>query len=155
MNTFHTQKTVGNGTPCITGGRYQYVYILLSFFLDEVSQQTCHETTAYIFESQCRSVEKFQRINVVRHLHQRNIKAQCIIHNLFQCISGNVFTKEGIGYTVSDFLKRKAVNRIVKILRKRLDSHRHEKPSVSGKPFYYGFLQRSHRRLFIRTIVFH
>ena len=31
-------------------------------------------TAAYIFESQCRSVEKFQRIDIVRYLYQRHIK---------------------------------------------------------------------------------
>ena len=39
------------------------------FFFNEVPQQTCHETAAYIFESQCRSVEKFQRIDIVRYAY--------------------------------------------------------------------------------------
>ena len=155
MNTFHTQKTVGNGTSRITGSRYQYIHILLAFFLDKVAQQTCHKTAAYIFESQSRSVEKFQRIDVIRHFHQRYIKAQCVIHYLSQGIGRDVFAKESIGYTISNLLKRQSIYRIVKILGKRLDSHWHEKSSVGGKPFYYSFLQRSHRRLFICTIVFH
>ena len=74
MNTFHPQKAVSNSASRITGSSYQYIDILLSFFFNEVPQQTCHETAAYIFESQCRSVEKFQRIDIVRYLYQRHIK---------------------------------------------------------------------------------
>ena len=39
-----------DSTSRITGSGYQYIYILLSFLLNEISQQTRHETTAYIFE---------------------------------------------------------------------------------------------------------
>ena len=74
MNTVHTQKAVSHSTSRITGSGYQYIHILLTFLLNKVSQQTRHETTAYIFEGQCRSVEKFERVDVIRYFHQRYIK---------------------------------------------------------------------------------
>ena len=67
----------------------------------------------------------------------------------------DVLTEESISYTISYFLKRQRINRIVKLLRKRFDGHRHEQTFVCGKAFNDCFLQRSDRSLFIGTIIFH
>ena len=155
MNTFHPQKAVSNSASRITGSSYQHIDILLSFFFNEVPQQTCHETTAYIFERQSGTMEKFEGINILRYLYQRYIKTQSIIYNLLQRFCRNVFSKESIGHTIRYLLKRQRINRIVKLLRKRFDGHRHEQTFVCGKAFNDCFLQRSDRSLFIGTIIFH
>lgn len=94
MYAFHTEETIGNGTPRITGSSHKHIDLLLALFLDKVPQQTRHEATAYILKGKCRTMEQLKRINILRHPDQRDIETECVINNLFQRIGRNILTKK-------------------------------------------------------------
>ena len=100
MNTFYDEETIGNGTARITRGSDQYIYLLLTLFSNKIAQQARHKTAAYILKGKCRAMEQFEGIDIFRHFHQRDIEAQCIVHNLLQCICGNIFPKESIRHPI-------------------------------------------------------
>ena len=155
MDSFHTEETVGYGAARIPRSGNQYVHLLLALFPDEIAQQTRHKTAAHILKGKRRSMKQLKGIDILRHLHQRHIKTQRVIHNLFQRICRNILSKESIRHPVGYLLKAKRVNAVVKILRQRFDGKGHEKSFVSGKPFHYGLFQSSIGRLFVSTVIFH
>ena len=154
-NPFHAEEAVGYGTSRIAGGSHQHIDLPMPLLPDEITQQARHEPCAYIFEGERRSVKEFQRINILRHPYQRDVEIQCIAYDLAQNIRRNIFTEEGFRHTKRCFLKRKRIDRIVKLLRKSFDGCGHKQPFVCGKPFHHSFLQRNRRRFFIGTVIVH
>ena len=155
MNPFYPQKTICYGTACISGSSNQYIHLFLAFLTDEISQQACHETSAYILKSQCRTMKQFQRVNIVLHLHYRSIKTKCIVYNVFQRFGRNIFTEKSISYTISYFLKRKIFYLIIKRLRQSLDGTRHIQTFIACQSTYYSFLKCCVGSLLICTVIFH
>ena len=155
VDTFHTQKTVGNGTPCITGSSHQHIHLIAPFLLDEVSQKAGHETRPHVFKGQRGTMEKFQGIDVLRHFHHRTVETQRVVHDLFQRIGRHVLSEESVRHAVGHFLKRKVLYLVEERLRKMPDDLGHKQTFVARQAFYYGFVKRSAVGLTVRTIIFH
>ena len=155
MNTFYTEETIGNGTARITRGSNQYINLLLTLFSNKIAQQARHKTAAHILKGKCRAMEQFEGIDIFRHFHQRDIEAQCIVHNLLQCICGNIFPKESIRHPIGYLLKAKRINAVVEFLRQRFNGKGHEKSFVCGKPFHYRLFEGNIGSLFVGTIILH
>ena len=126
MNPLYPQKAIGYRTTGISGSGNEHIHLFPPLFPDEVSQQTGHKPSTYIFKSQCRTVEKLQGIDVLLHRHQRDIKIQRIINDLFQRFRRNIFSKESICHPVSNFPERKILYLVIKLLRQGFDGHGHE-----------------------------
>ena len=66
-------------------------------------------------------MEQFEGIDIFPSLHQRDIEAQCIVHNLLQCIWGTSSPKESIRHPIGYLLKAKRINAVVEFLRQRFN----------------------------------
>ena len=69
MDARYTEEAIRYRTTGITRGSHQHIDLLQALFPDEIAQQTGHEATTHILESQRRAVEQLQAINGILHLH--------------------------------------------------------------------------------------
>ena len=68
MDAVNAEKTVGYGRTGVARGGYKHVHLAsAAFFLDEILEQTGHESGTDILERQGWTMEKFQGIDAVGH----------------------------------------------------------------------------------------
>ena len=150
VNALNTKETVGNSRASVARGSYEHIDLFaVILLLEEILQQTSHETSTYILECQRRSVEEFQRIYLVGNLHHRTVEREGVIHYLLERVSINVFAKESISYSVGYLLKRHLVDTVKEFFWQGLDALRHIETFVFCQSLDYRFLERSHRGFFV------
>ena len=94
VDTVNTEESVGYGTTCIARSCYEYVHTSLcrsrcrtnvfTALLEEILEQTRHETCTYVLECECRTMEEFEGVDIVGNRYDRTVELQCVIDNLLQ-----------------------------------------------------------------------
>ena len=82
-------------------------------------------------------MEKFERIDIVLHLHHRTVERQGVIHNLLQRLGIHILTKEGISHRIGDLLEGLGLDGVEEGLRQLLDLLRHVEPTVFCQSFHH------------------
>ena len=106
MDARYAQEAVGYGASGISRSGNQHIYLFKTFFFDEISQHTCHETAAYVFKCQCRAVEQFKAVYIVVDMNHWGVERQRVFYDLVQCFRINIFTEESLCYRAGYFVER-------------------------------------------------
>ena len=94
MYSVHTKEAVCHSRPSVTAGGNEHIDFLLSFLAYKVLKETCHKSSAYVFEGECRSVKQLQTVYIVVDFYNRTVKLQRIIHYLIKCFLLYILAKE-------------------------------------------------------------
>ena len=157
MDALHTEESVGHSRTRIAAGGHQHIHeaVVLSLLVDKILQQSGHEAGTHILEGQGRTMEEFQTVDIWGHLHHGTIKLQGVVHNLPQCLLLDVITKESLGHTEGNFLKRQLFNIVEKLFAERSNLFGHIEAAVFGQSLDHRFLERGFGCLMVGTVIFH
>ena len=84
MDAVHPKESVGDGRSRVAAGGHEHIDLATSHgpafavLMDEILQQTGHETGAHILEGKCRAMEEFQAIDALLHALQRRLEGECV-----------------------------------------------------------------------------
>ena len=85
VDAIYAKETVGNSRTSITRSSNKNIHLTIAaFLLEKILQQTSHETSTDILESESWSMEQLKRVNAVSNLNSRNVKCQCIVNNVLE-----------------------------------------------------------------------
>ena len=155
MDAIHPEESVSYCAASVAAGGNEHVHLLLAFLTDEVLQQSCHESCAHIFECECRSVEEFEAVDILLHLHYWAVELKGVVNDVLQVVFIDVFSEESLCHGECDLLERQLVDIVEKLLWQRLYAFGHIKAAVARQSLYYRLVQGSHGSLFVCTVVFH
>ena len=149
------EEAVCHGAPGVTGRGDEHMDRASAFAADEVAQQTCHEACADVLECQRRSVIKFERVDAVGDLHERDVEVECVVDDALQVVGGDVVAEEVACHAVRHFLERQSVDVAEEVFRQRTDVFGHVESPVGGEPAHDGFLEGNFGCLLIGAVVEH
>ena len=153
----HTQESVGYSRARIARGGYEHVYVALvrRVTLYEVGEEARHESCTDVLEGTCGSMIKFQTVDAVVHLDERNLKLQRVVNDGLEVVGGDVFTKEGLSYLEGYLLQREVFDMVEKRWWQWRDALRHIKAFVGSQTFNDSLAEGCLGGLTVCAVVFH
>ena len=125
MYAVNAKETVGYSRTRVATCGNQHIDVAGSLFAYEVLQHTRHEACAYVLEGESRSVEEFERIDVLFDFLYGAVERQGVVYDALEVVCLDVFAEEGVCHPVCYLLKREPVDVLKKLLRQLLDALGH------------------------------
>ena len=156
VDTVYTEESVGYGRTCIARGSHKDIDLALSVFLtDEILQEAGHETGTHILKGEGRTVEKFQRVDVILDFHDRTVEGERVVDNLLQGIRLDILAEESIGDSIGNLLEGHLVDVVEEILRQLFDLLWHIETAVFCQSLDDGFMKVGNGSISVGTVIFH
>ena len=156
MDSIDTQEAVGNGRSRVARGGHEHIHLLtFVLLLNEILQESRHESGAHILEGEGRTVEQFEGIDIVLDLHHRTVERQGVVDDLLERLGIDVLAKEGVSYRIGYLLECLGLDGVEKLLRQLLDALWHIQTSVFCQTLDHCLVQIGYRSLTIRAIILH